>query len=320
MSGRLPVIEPDRQVAFFLRLEEIRNLYLGDALSEAVLSVELSQVDVELQRFVDKAALSKVASSGLRGEVFFPVPTLLSTRPMLLGYYRLLFGVSQKFFYRGGAFGSFKAMEDRGVLSNKAAERVPELCESLCLTGQMLVERLDSLSLSMVHELQLLTLGPQFKGGENNVVGEEAVKDFSALLESLVRGYMIQRTSSSLTMKNTSGRTVFIRFGSDPDVDISEITQTGPIRLVAIEVKGGRDNANKHNRLGEAEKSHLTAKQTGHTRFWTVAMVDYEPADVAKKSPTTQELWRLDRIKDPTSAEGSRFRDMLASVLGLSDA
>jgi XcyI restriction endonuclease len=301
----LPIFEPSRQVAFFLRLEQIRSLYLAEALSEAVRGADIAAVDAELQSLITPSSLSKVAAFGLRGEVIFPVPSLLRAKPMLLGYYRLLFGASQKFFYKGDTFGQFKAMEDRGVLNKTANLRLNELCLSLTRTGEMLVERLDTLSLTAIHELQLLTLGPQLKGGENNVVGEEAVKEFSDVLEALI--------------KNSSGRVVFIKLGADPDVAITEMTQSGAIPLLAIEVKGGRDNANKHNRLGEAEKSHLTARQAGHTRFWTVVMVEYADKDVREKSPSTQQIWRLDKIRDPSTSEGKRFVDMLGSVLGVRD-
>jgi len=39
---------------------------------------------------------------------------------------------------------------------------------------------------------------------------------------------------------------------------------------ISIEVKGGTDYSNIHNRLGEAEKTHQNAKAAGFTEFWTV--------------------------------------------------
>jgi hypothetical protein len=34
--------------------------------------------------------------------------------------------------------------------------------------------------------------------------------------------------------------------------------------LAAIEIKGGRDYSNIHNRIGEAEKSHQKAEKQGY--------------------------------------------------------
>ena len=39
---------------------------------------------------------------------------------------------------------------------------------------------------------------------------------------------------------------------------------------IAIEIKGGTDVSNLHNRLGEAEKSHQNARLLGFTQFWTI--------------------------------------------------
>jgi hypothetical protein len=44
----------------------------------------------------------------------FPVPAILERQPTLIGYYRLLLGISQKRLYRKGAeMGPFKSMESR---------------------------------------------------------------------------------------------------------------------------------------------------------------------------------------------------------------
>jgi hypothetical protein len=51
--------------------------------------------------------------------VFFPCPLVLRANPKLLGYYRLLYGVSQKDFVQAGQ-GIFSSMEDAGVISTRA--------------------------------------------------------------------------------------------------------------------------------------------------------------------------------------------------------
>ncbi len=56
---------------------------------------------------------------------------------------------------------------------------------------------------------------------------------------------------------------MLIEFSSDPDVLITEKLQSGVRYILSIEVKGGTDASNIHNRLGEAEKSHLKAKKFG---------------------------------------------------------
>ena len=66
---------------------------------------------------------------------------------------------------------------------------------------------------------------------------------------------------------------------------------------IAIEVKGGKDFSNIHNRLGEAEKSHQKAKSEGFNEFWTIVNVQGLETNVWKReTPTTNELFTLDKI------------------------
>ncbi len=92
------VLIPDLQLAFYHRFREIEGRYLGEALKTTVGRSEIAAIDIELTELVKPESLQKVAAFGLRGELFFPVPVLLRTNPFLLGYYRLLYGFSQKDF------------------------------------------------------------------------------------------------------------------------------------------------------------------------------------------------------------------------------
>jgi hypothetical protein len=86
---------------------------------------------------------------------------------------------------------------------------------------------------------------------------------------------------------------------------------------VSIEVKGGTDISNIHNRLGEAEKSHQKARNRGFFEFWTIVRCDVDPAMAARESPTTSRFFHLDRISDQKAPEHREFRDLLGSLLGI---
>jgi hypothetical protein len=93
-------------------------------------------------------------------------------------------------------------------------------------------------------------------------------------------------------------------------------------KLVAIEVKGGIDISNVWNRLGEAEKSHQTAKTRGFNERWTVLRVDIvsNPAmlkTAQEKSPSTTQFFSLDQILNQDTPQGKRFREVLESQLGV---
>ena len=116
-------------------------------------------------------------------------------------------------------------------------------------------------------ELPLLTLGQQIQGGINNLIGRRAITDVFLAIRDLVVGSIETEEPARLVVKNAAGRAVYILLASDPDVSIYEEMLGETHRLVAIEVKGGRDRSNAHNRAGEAEKSHRKAKAMGLARF-----------------------------------------------------
>lgn len=313
----LPSISPDLQVSFYYRLESIRQLHLQDALKQALGKVRLKQVDAELGRQVREDALRKVASFGLRGEVFFAVPCVIRANPHLLGYYRLLLGLSQKEFYSKGPFGRFKRLEESGEIAPAVAPLVPALCQSLIQSAQALVEKIDRLSLAVVNELQMLTLGAQLRGSENTRLGQKASKEFYDLLKAIVQPALVDATTRTIIVENSSRRTVLVEFASDPDVRISEKLPTGIRPRVSIEVKGGRDYSNVHNRLGEAEKSHQKARGRGFFEFWTIVRVEIDIDSARRESPTTSHFFHLDRIRRQGSAEAKQFRDLLCSTIGI---
>src|SRR5688572_6225340 len=89
---RLPVQSADLQIDFWARLQQIRAKYLTDALVQSVRTLDIANMDRELEQSVGNERLSPLTVQGIRGEVFFPIPALLKVKPNLLGYYRLLYG------------------------------------------------------------------------------------------------------------------------------------------------------------------------------------------------------------------------------------
>ncbi len=312
-----PIIQPNLQISFYFRLQMVRNLYLHDALKNTINELDIRKIDNELAKNVSPDKLKRVASFGLRGEIFFPVPCILEENPFLLGYYRLLYGLSQKEFYSKGPFGRFKRLEDRGDLTKLTSPHIPALCKSLVSTAEALVDGIDEISLQIIHELQLLTLGPQLRGGANTKIGQEATQEVFKLIKKLVASYIQETTERTIHVVNDSNRSVMIEFFSDPDVKITEKLKSGVRPLVSIEIKGGRDASNIHNRVGEAEKSHQKAKNRGFFEFWTILRVEVDPKTVARESPTTTHFFHIDRITNRSTKEHAQFRDLLSSLIGM---
>ncbi len=316
-QAELPVLEPSLQVSFYHRLQALRHLYLHDALRATIERVDIKALDDQLVQYVGGAQLRRVASFGLRGEIFFPVPILLETNPFLLGYYRLLFGLSQKEFYHKGPFGRFRRLEDQGTIPNGLAYDVVPLCLSLTKTAELLVDSIDDLSLSVAHELQLLTLGPQLRGSRNTELGQGATQEVYQLIAAIVGPYLKEKTPRTMRIENDSHRSVLIEFFTDPDVRITEQLASYNRPLVSIEIKGGADVSNVHNRLGEAEKSHQKARSAGFFEFWTIVRASVDVERAHRESPTTSRFFNLDRIQDPATPDHREFRDVLSSLLGI---
>lgn len=85
--------------------------------------------------------------------------------------------------------------------------------------------------------------------------------------------------------------------------------------VIAIEVKGGTDFSNIHNRIGEAEKSHQKAKAKGYVECWTVVNVDRMDLVMAhQESPTTNRFYLL---RDLVACEGAEYEDFRARIISL---
>ena len=259
-----------------------------------------------------------VAQRGLRGELVFPVPYLLVSKPMLLAYYRLLLGFSQKEFYRG-PFGRFKKMESEGVLTRATHDLLRLLCDSLIESSWILVNGLPDLSADTLNSLTLLTLGPQFRGSRNVNLGAAAIRAVFSLIRGIVSRGIQDEGLTYLEVVSAAGRTYRIEFAPDPDIAVRQILDDGSYRnRIAVEVKGGTDFSNVHNRLGEAEKSHQKAKGEGFTQFWTVINVTgVDTAVWRQETPTTNELFCIEQITDVRTREYARFREYLVSELGI---
>ena len=312
-----PVLSADLQIGFHYRLKNIKDLYFHEALSKAVRNVPIEKLDKELNKTVPASALQKLAVFSIRGEALFPTTLLLKENPFILGYYRLLLGFSQKEFYSKGPFGGFKLMEEKGKLSVKAKEILPELCKSLVTTATYFIEQLDEFSLAIISELQILTVGPQLRGSINNEYGQIATQKTFSIIKDLVKEYILASTPNSIELKNDSGRGVLIKFSSDPDIEIIETLETGNRGLISIEIKGGKDISNVHNRIGEAEKSHQKARQRGYFEFMTIISVEIDYLLLRSESPTTSHFFNLLKISEKFSEEHRSFKAILSSIIGV---
>lgn len=313
---------PTLQISFAHRLVSMQASHLQPALLATVATLDIAQLDAQLAAHTYPAALQKLASLGMRGEVLFATPAVLSANPMLLTYYRTLLGYSQKEFYKtGSGLGTFKNGEETGIWNHSAQLQIAQLCELLNQRAWELLVGVESLKLApqLFSDLSLLSIGPQFRGGSNNARGEAGIEDVFGLILKAIEHAKPKVSQRSAVLINAAGRSVVIEVAADPDVVIKETSSGhGDRPLVAIEVKAGTDVSNIHNRIGEAEKSHLKAKAKRFTECWTIVNVPSLDMNMARQqSPSTHKFFQLAELLQSTSPQHAAFVASIVDLVGI---
>jgi hypothetical protein len=311
---------PTRQLAFHQLLVGARKTWLTDALREAVKAVDQKVLKAQLGDYAPADAQTILAGAGIRDEEVFPVPVVLEEKPTLVGYYRLLLGIPQKSFYTTETgFAGFKRMEEDGVLTDRRRELLPEFCRTMAEPLAELVRQLSpAVTPRDVSELPLLTLGSKFQGANNNQIGQRATHDVFLAIAEVVETHVTDRDAQSLTIVNAAHRTVRIVLAADPDVRIQEEFGDELRNKVAVEIKGGTDKSNAHNRAGEAEKSHQKAKAEDYTLFWTViAKKGLNMETLRAESPTTTSWFDVAQVLGRDGDDWKEFRSRIAGEVGI---
>jgi hypothetical protein len=309
----------DRQVGLHQLLIAARKKHFIDGLSIALGDIDPNLIKEQLSKLVPADVQRILAKAGLRDEHVFPIPAVLEAKPSLVGYYRLLLGASQKAFYRSETgMGIFRSMEEFGTFNSKQQERLQDLCKVMVASLADLVRKIPEMTDRDLRELPLLTFGSQLQGSHNTRIGEDAMRDVFLTVADIVEKYIIDREIKKLVVRNSTGRLVTITRSSDPDVSVTERIGQQVHNKVAIEVKGGLDFSNIHNRAGEAEKSHLKAKAKQFKDFWTIISKKRTPMEkLHAESQTTTEWFDLGELLAHEGPDWENFRAKLTGAVGI---
>ncbi len=179
MNKPIIPLSASRQVGFHLLLLGARETVLQDALLETVAKIDPIELKKQLSELIPRKIQQLLAKSNIRDELVFPAPILLKAKPSLVGYYRLLLGVPQKSFYASGTGMSlFKVMESQGLIGSRQEASLLDFCKAMAISLSDLVSRISpQLTARDISELPLLTIGSQFQGGNNNIIGKQATND-----------------------------------------------------------------------------------------------------------------------------------------------
>jgi hypothetical protein len=320
MSNTSSLISASRQVTFHQLLVAARKIWLMDALKEAATDIDQNVLKQQLSQYVPSDIQKILAASGIRDEHVFPTPVLLEAKPTLIGYYRLLLGIAQKSFYDGKTgMSKFKNMEVKGVINERQKNALPDFCKTMSSALSELVRQISpTITQQDIAELPLLILGSQIQGGKNNTIGKQATQDVFLAIAEIVKDHAIERTDKKIIIKNASGRKVVIALSSDPDVRIQEDFDGKLQNKVAIEIKGGTDKSNAHNRAGEAEKSHQKARNDQFRDFWTIiTKAGLDMTKLKAESPTTLSWFDAAQVLGRKGDDWDEFRDRIVGAVGI---
>lgn len=167
------------------------------------------------------------------------------------------------------------------------------MCSSaMCQALAELVRRLSpTVTQRDIDELPLLTLGGQLQGSNNNKIGQQATLDVFLAIKEIVQKHIQKEDARRILIINASGRRVRIIQAADPDVRIEEELEGEYRPRTAIEIKGGADKSNAHDRTGEAEKK--------------------------SESPTTSSWFDVAQVLGRTGASWHDFGSSLAGDVGI---
>jgi hypothetical protein len=169
-----------------------------------------------------------------------------------------------------------------------------------------------------VSELPLLTLGAQLYGSNNNTIDKQATLDVFLSVFEIVKEYVVGQDSTKITLHNASKRKVLIALSSDPDIRIQEEFEGKLRNILAVEIKGGSDLSNAHNRAGEAEKSHRKAKKEDFRDYWTfISLAGVDRTMLQQESPTTNSWYDVAQVLAREGNDWNEFRSRFAGSVGI---
>ncbi len=313
-------IPADKAIDLYEVLTSARRLQLQPALNQAVKELNVASIDRELNELVPERALSHVASLGLRGERVFPVPSIIHHSPLLIGYYRMLLGISKKEFRQTNklSYGPWVSAEEKGTLSNRVIPELPRFCSYMIEPLVKLVYAMDTFEDRDLSDLTLLTLGSTLQGGRNNVIGLQASEAVFQSLRSLVGDWITFDSGRIIRFEPPDGGHYVLIEGDDPDVRLDLTTSEGDERpIAAIEIKGGEDSSNAHNRAGEAEKSHIKATTKGYGHLWTImVMKGLNRESLGEETPSSTKLFDAVDVISQSGPDWDSFREKFVGAIG----
>jgi len=257
--------------AFFHRkLHEWKLMEIAEQL-EAVRGEELVWDDLNIA----EQAWNKIIHRGIKPVIVFAHPTVLQTVPGSAGYYRMLALVSQKSMKRIGI--NLDSYESGRPLTNETAALAA--AKHLNRIISALIELDETINVREFDLWRGMAAGSQAQGSWQNNKGasaEVAIREV-VLRRLQERGFVTGEEASASSIALGDGRTLI--FADEPDIAIYR----GDVPEVAVEVKGGIDQAGVLERIGATLKSLRRTRQENPNSVTILIIQDVSMTERARQ-------------------------------------
>jgi len=292
-----------KSVFFHHKLHEWKLLELADQI-DRVRGENLDWRDLN----ITEQAWDKVIHRGIKPVVVFAHPYVLQTIPGSAAYYRMLALVSQKSMKRVGL--NLDSYEAGNPIVDK--EMAMAVARHLNRIVSALIEADDEIDVREFSLWRGMAAGSQAQGSWQNTKGASAEKAIrEVILQRLQRRFSIGvRQISSAKIDLGDGRVLI--FADEPDIAI--LRDNMP--LVAVEIKGGIDQAGVLERIGAAIKSLRRTRQENPNSVTVlivpdVAMTERAWEDLRINTETVTHLYSLQAILQDEREREAFFQILL---------
>jgi hypothetical protein len=293
-----------KSVFFHRKLHEWRLLEIADQIN-LVRGENLDWGDLN----ISEEAWSKVIHRGIKPVIVFAHPHVLQAVPGSASYYRMLALVSQKSMKRVGlnldSYEAGKPVADEGA--------AVAIARHLNRIVSALVEADDEIDAREFDLWRGMAAGSQAQGSWQNTKGASAEKAIrEVILQRLQRRWLISgRQASAARIDLGDGRVLV--FADEPDIAIVQDN----VPQIAVEIKGGIDQAGVLERIGAALKSLRRTRQENPNSVTVlilpdVAMTERAREDLSINTETVTYLYSSQAL-----LEDERERERFFQILRL---
>lgn len=258
---------------------------------------------------ISPQAWNKIIHRGIKPVLVFAHPSVLLEIPGSAGYYRMLAMVSQKSMKRVGLnLALYEA--GRPILQNETASVIANHLNRII---SVLVEADEAIDVREFDIWRGMAAGSQAQGSWQNTKGSSAeIAVREVILRRLQeRAIIIGEQASARIIDLGDGRVLI--FADEPDMAIYR----GDVPQVAIEIKGGIDQAGVLERIGAAIKSLQRTRQANPHSITvlivqSVSMTERAREDLSISTEVVTHLFTTESL-----LEDGEYRERIFEILGI---